>query len=154
MKILEFDGTDVTFESLEPKWTIEEVDVMHQHRVQDALEEHGFPTEWIDDRIVWYPEAQRFVEREGLDRESLANYGELPLKIQMSLGELNCRDHRERIGMRRSDGKPIQRRTRKVTLDKLADEFGIPTRDPGWEELTLTTLSEAPAKGRITVRTL
>lgn len=149
MVITDFDGEDVWFETLEPKWTVEEVDLMHQRRLQDALLAAGLPAGWTETRVCWSPEAGRLVERPGLDDEARAACCLLPSELIHRLTMVHAADHRERVGRRRSDGKQVHYRVRKAPLDRMADELGVPTAEAGWEALTLQALAAAPARGRL-----
>jgi hypothetical protein len=148
MHIVEFDGTDVTFENVEPLWTLDEVFNLGQERLARVLEDHGHHVEW-EDRPVYEFLLDQHVTRRCVTHETAAAVDELPRDARYALLFEGAADYRERLGMRRSDGKRLQRTTRKAPLDRLADEHGIATNELGWEEATLEVIRHAPARGRI-----
>lgn len=152
MRIVEFDGTDVWFEHIEPLWTLEEVHLMNQQLLAQTLEANDLPVEW-EDRLVYDYLSDTHVTRPCVTHETGKAIETVPWHQRMVLMTKQCQTYRERVGLRRSDGKPLHRTVRKAELAKVADEFGIRTSEPGWEEAAMEAIRLAPARGRIPAQT-
>jgi len=122
VRVIDFDGVDATVEILEPAESVEVVDTRYKEAFQAALLEHGVEHGW-----------------------------DLPPRVYLALEDSRGEDHRARIGLRRSDGKVLQSRTRKLPLDRWADQFGIQTQFDGWEQETLLAIKDAPSRGVVRV---
>lgn len=73
----------------------------------------------------------------------------LPVDIELKLSFELAADHRERLGMDRRDGKQLVTRKRRQPLEKWADQLGVSTSLPGWEQATIEAIKRTPARGRI-----
>lgn len=147
MRIVEFDGTTVLYEAFTPPLTPQQMDERDQQRRMRLLEEAGFTPTWTTERVVSDGYGNQ-VNWPGIDRDSV-DWFAVPAAIITTWMEERAGDERENRGWRRHDGKPVYKRHVRQDIEKIADQFGIPTNEPGWQEATLQALQAAPAKGTI-----
>lgn len=147
MRIVEFDGTTVLYEAFTPPLTDQQMDERDQRRRMQLLQDAGFEPVWTEDRMAADGNGGQ-VNWPGIDRDSV-DWHAVPRDVITTWMEERAGDERENRGWRRTDGKPLYKRHVRQDIEKIADQFCIPTNEPGWQEATLLALQNAPAKGVI-----
>jgi hypothetical protein len=160
MRVIDHDDQFVTVEIREPKWTVEEVELRHQLRCLQELVAAGLVPElgcetnqeyWNEDRTSFDPVTQSYVNRPGITHEAGQLLNQLSVEARDRIGRELAGDHRERLGLDRASARSLERTVVQFKLEKLADQFGIPTNVPmtDWRKLTLDAVKAAPARGTV-----
>jgi hypothetical protein len=156
MRIIEDDGSFITFEQLEPKWTIAEVVQKHHNRIAQELTAVGITPVWesdwedceLDPRVSGARGTYRKLKHEFVQR----HWHRLDKAALERISIEHSGDYREANGLRRHDGKPVERVARRMEYEKLADMFEIPTNDTAtgpWRRLVREAVLAAEPRGRI-----
>lgn len=155
MRIIEDDGSFITFEQLEPKWTIAEVVQKHHHRVAAELIKAGvditdddYVEDELDPRVSGARGTYQRLSRDIIQK----HWSKLDKPALERISIEHSGDYREANGLRRHDAKPLERVAKRMEYEKLADMFGIPTNDTAtgpWRRLVREAVAAAEPRGRI-----
>lgn len=155
MNILEDDGSYITFEVLEPKWTVAEVHRRHYERIAkefEAVDLIALEHDWEEAELVPRVSGARGSYTRLTSDFCSRHWYRLSKAARDRIDAEQSGDYREANGMQRHDGKPIAKTTKRVEYEKLADQFGIPTNDTAtgpWRRLVREAVAAAEPQGRI-----
>lgn len=155
MQIIEDDGSYITYELCQPKWTIAEITQKHHDRIAMELQAAGVDTrdsaDWmdaeLDPRVSGARGTYRCLRPEFIQQHWFSLDEAACERITLE----NAGDYREARGLRRHDGKPVERLTKRVEYEKLADMFSIPTNDTAtgpWRRLVREAVLAAEPEER------
>jgi hypothetical protein len=158
VRVIENDGSFITVQNLDARWTIAEITQRHQDRIARALIDAGLWAGSVDPRSDdWL-----VTELNPMTAGETGEYFRLPADVAFTMVQLpiEVRDHisrelagdyRESVGKSRTDAKNVKSITRRRSLEEWADEFSIPTNGtfPGWKAAVVDAIVEAPSRGQV-----
>jgi hypothetical protein len=157
IRILENDGSYITVEILDPKWSVAQVEQRHHNRCATLMRDYGIQVgpiegdDWVDAELDYAISGERGTYRR-MRPAVAALMMLLPRDAITKLDAESTGDHRERVGCDRNDGKQLVARIQKLPFEKFADKFGIPTNETAggpWRDMVLAAIRDAEVKGAV-----